>query len=89
MFDAIKIVAGAVLGIGVMAGPVYLYGKSAGRTEAAAASVARSVEVLRQRGKIDEQISSADVSALCGHLGLQDDERAECVRRLTEANAQP
>lgn len=87
LLDAIKVGGGVVLGVGIATGPVYLYGKSAGRNEAATAALQKSVDVLRERGKIDETISRSDIFAMCGLLGLPDDERAECLRRLAQDDA--
>lgn len=89
ILDAIKIGAGAALGAMIAFGPVYYYGKQEGRQQAAVAALEASVKVLRQRNEIDDQVSASDAAALCADFGLSDDEQAECVRRLREADAQP
>ena len=89
MFDWLKIGAGAALGAIVASGPIYLYGKAEGRQQAAVAALEASVKVLRERNEIDDKISAADATALCADLGLSDDDEAECLRRLREADAQP
>ena len=85
--DAVKIGAGVVLGLGLFGAPLYLYGKSVGKGEAAIVALGNSVEALRDRGLINEQISTSDVSAMCRHLGMLGDDHGECVRRMAEANA--
>lgn len=89
LFDAIKIGAGAILGAALISGPVYLYGKSAGKAEAATAALEKTVEALQSREKTNVEISSSDAAALCAHFGLQDDEQRECMRRVAEAQTQP
>lgn len=78
----------AVIAIGAVSG-VYLYGKSVGRQNAAVEALEKSVEVLRERNEINDEVSSSDAAALCAHYGLPDDEQRECVRRLGEASAKP
>ena len=89
LLDAIKIGAGAILGAGMMVGPIYLYGKSAGKTEAAAAALQKSIEIMRERSATDDEISRADLAGLCRHLGLLEDDQRECVRRLEAADHEP
>lgn len=64
---------------------LYHYGKVVGRQEVTAAALQRSVDVLRERGKLNAEISGSDANAMCGLIGLHDDERAECVRLLGES----
>lgn len=89
LLDYLKIGAGALLGALVASGPLYLYGNHQGRQQAAVAALEASVTVLRQRNKIDEEISAADAARLCTDFGLPDDEAAECVRRLATPDAEP
>lgn len=84
LFDGLKIGAGAVLGASLIAGPVYLYGKSTGKSEAAVAALETSVKALRERSATDDEISRSDLAGLCRHLGLSDEDQRECVRRLAE-----
>lgn len=86
LLDAIKIGAGAILGAALISGPVYLYGKSAGKTEAATAALQKSIEIMRERSATDDEISRSDLAGLCRHLGLLEDDQRECVRRLAEAH---
>lgn len=80
-----QIGAGAFIGALLAAGPVYLYGASHGRQQAAVSSLEQSVKILRQRNEIDETVSAAHAAALCGDLGLSDDDKDECMRRVREA----
>ena len=89
LLDYLKIGVGAALGALVVAGPLYIYGKYQGRQQAAVAALEASVKALRERDRIDDEISAADVARLCADLGLSGDEARECVRRLAQANAQP
>ena len=86
--DVIKLPAAAVLGAGLMFFPAKWIGQSEGKQMAAAASLVKSVEVLRERNTINEEVTASDAGALCASMGLSDDEAAECVRRLGEADAQ-
>lgn len=83
-----KALGAAVIVIAAVSG-VYLYGKSVGRQGAAVEALERSVEVLRERNQINDEVSAYDAAALCVSFGLPDDEQRECVRRLGEASAQP
>jgi hypothetical protein len=87
--DWVKLPAAAALGALVAFGPVYLYGKHEGRQAAAVEAMAASVKALQSRNKIDDQISASDAARLCDDLGLHDDDKAECMRRVAEANAKP
>lgn len=86
LLDAIKIGAGAILGAALISGPIYLYGNSAGKTEAATAALQKSIEIMRERSATDDEISRSDLAGLCRHLGLLEDDERECVRRLAEAH---
>jgi hypothetical protein len=89
MPDWLKLPLAALLGALVVSPGIYLYGNHQGRQQAAVAALEASVTVLRQRNKIDEEISAADAARLCTDLGLSDDEAAECVRRLATPDAEP
>lgn len=78
----------AVVTVGVISG-VFLYGKSVGRQGAAVEALELSVEVLRERSQIDDEISTSDAATLCAHYGLPVEEQRECVRRLEQASAEP
>ena len=87
--DVIKLPAAVALGAALMLYPARWYGQSEGKQMAATASLVKSVEVLRERNTIDEEVTSSDAAALCGSYGLSDDEAAECVRRVEQASAEP
>lgn len=89
MLDWLKIGSGTVVGAVLVSGPLYLYGKHEGRSQAAVAALEKSVSDLRQRNKIDETISASDAAALCRDFGLSDEEQRECMRRRQAANTQP
>jgi hypothetical protein len=79
--------AGVLVGMVMFGGGMYLYGKGVGKSEAAIEALSNSVEALRDRGKIDEQITGADVNGMCRALGLSGDDYSECMRRVGEASA--
>lgn len=83
-----KTIGAAVLIIAAVSG-VYLYGKRVGEQGAAVEALERSVEVLRERKQINDEVSASDAAALCVSYGLPDEEQRECVRRLGEASAKP
>lgn len=85
--DAIKLPAAAVVGAALMFFPAKWIGQSEGKQMAATAALANSVQVLRERNTIDEEVTASDAAALCGSYGLSVDEQAECVRRIQEADA--
>lgn len=87
MFNAIKLPAAALAGALAAAIPAYVYGYFSGQSAAGVAALQASVTVLRERGKIDAQISAAAAGELCGYFGLQDGDRDECVRRLADPQA--
>jgi hypothetical protein len=95
MIGVLGIKGGLMVGAGVIAGLIlfgsgmYFYGKGVGKSEAAIGALRNSVEALRDRGKIDERISSADVASMCSSLGLSGDDYRECLRRVEEADAKP
>ena len=87
--DTIKLPAAVLVGAGLMFFPAKWIGQSEGKQMAATASLVKSVEVLRERNTIDEEVSSSDAAALCSAMGLSDSEAAECLRRMAEAPAEP
>lgn len=86
MFNWLNLGVGALLGATLSAVPVYLYGKHDGERVAAVVAMERSIEVLRTRGVINNEITSADADELCRHYGLQPDSETECVRRLRQTD---
>lgn len=87
VLDWAKLGAGAALGAALMLAPAYLKGKSAGRQEAAVSALETSVKILRKKGEIDDQVSTADAASLCADYGLSADEQTECMRRVRTASA--
>lgn len=85
----LKMAAVCLAGALLVAWGSYTLGKAEGRQQAAVAALEASVKVLRERNEIDDKVSAADATALCADLGLSDDDEAECVRRLREADAEP
>lgn len=85
----LKIGGSITIGAMLAFGPAYLYGKSAGRADERVAALTKSVEILRERNVIDEDVSSSDAANLCGSYGLSDIEQAECMRRVQQAIAEP
>ena len=83
-----RALGGLVVAALVVSG-VYIYGKAVGRQGAAVEALQRSVEVLRERNQTDDEVSASDAADLCGSMGLPEQDRLECVRRLVEADAQP
>ncbi|MCJ8519035.1 hypothetical protein ABID21_001943 [Pseudorhizobium tarimense] len=83
-----KALGAAVVAVAIVSGS-FLYGKNVGRQGAAVDALERSVEVLRERNEINDEVSASDAAALCGDYGLSDDDERECVRRLGEASAEP
>jgi len=89
IFNRLTLAAGFIAGAVLASGPSYYLGKREGRSEAATEALAATVEVMQEREMIDDQISASDAAGLCGHLGLSDHDRLECVRKLEKAVAQP
>lgn len=87
--DAIKIGAGVALGAALTVYPSILIGRHEGRQQAATQALSNSVNILRKRNEINDQVSTADASALCASMGLSDDDQAECVRRVLTPDAEP
>lgn len=67
------IVTGVVVAAGVL---TYSHAKAyqAGRTAERTATLSRSVEALRERTQVDDQIRTMDDRSLCGALGGLPDE---------------
>ena len=87
IFDYIKIGAGIAIGATLAFYPAKLIGISEGKQIAATASLVKSVEVLRERNTIDDEVSASDAAALCGSFGLSDHDETECMRRIFQTNA--
>lgn len=62
-------------------------GRSAATSNAKIEAAENTARILKKRGQIDEEVSTGDAVALCADFGLPDDQQAECVRRLLQANA--
>lgn len=78
---------GLVLGASLMFYPAKWIGASGERQAAQIRAAADTIRILKERGKIDDQVNSSDAAVLCGSYGLSDDDKAECVRRVSEAPA--
>lgn len=87
LLDWVKIGGGVIVGATLAYGPAYLHGKSAGRQEAAVASLSKSVEVLRERNVINDEVSASDAADLCRSYGLSENDLGECMRRVVDADA--
>lgn len=83
-----KALGAVVVAVGVVSG-AFFYGKSVGRQGGVVEALQRSVEVLRERNQTDDEVSASDAADLCGFMGLPEQDRLECVRRLVEADPQP
>lgn len=83
----IKIAAGGLLCVSVVAVSSYLVGKRVQRAEMATETLAKTIEVLQSRNETNVEITSSAAAELCAHFGLPDDQRVECVRRLEQADA--
>lgn len=86
-FDALKVGTGAIVAAALVYPLAHHLGQSEGRRQVATAALEKTVELLQSRERTNAEISSSDAAALCAHLGLQDDDRRECVRRLAAAQA--
>lgn len=86
--DIIKLPAAMALGAALSFYPVKWIGQSEGKQMAATASLVKSVEVLRERNTINDEITASDSGALCAAFFLPDsEEHRECLRRLATPNA--
>ncbi|WP_338893929.1 hypothetical protein [Sinorhizobium meliloti] len=82
LLDIPKLAAALALGMVVAGIPAYLQGKAHQRQAMAVEALESSVNILRKKGAIDNEVSSASAADLCGSYGLPDDEERECVRRV-------
>lgn len=80
---------GVLVVVALVVGGAYTYGKAVGRQGAAVEALQRSIEVLRERNQTDDEVYASDAADLCGSMGLSEQDRVECVRRLVEADAEP
>jgi len=87
--DFIKLPVVALLGAALVFYPARWIGQSEGRQMAATAALTKSVQVLRERNTINDEVTVSDAAALCRDLGLSADDQTECVRRLGEVNTKP
>ncbi|WP_164986561.1 hypothetical protein [Rhizobium leguminosarum] len=87
--DVIKLPVAITLGAVLAFYPARWLGQSEGRQMAATAALTKSVQVLRERNTIDDEVSTSDAAALCADLGLSDDDKAECVRRVLSPDPEP
>lgn len=87
LLDWIKLSVAALAGITLGLTFGYQWGARNERQEAAVAALERSLVVLKDRKEIDGQVSSADAADLCGSMGLSEQDRLECVRRLEQVDA--
>lgn len=87
--DVIKLPVAVALGAMLAFYPARWLGQSEGKQMAATAALTKSVQVLRERNTIDDEVSTSDAAALCADLGLPDDQQAECVRRVLSPDAEP
>lgn len=83
----IKMAAGGLLCVSVVAVSSYLVGKRVQRAEMATETLAKTIEVLQSRNETNVEITSSAAAELCAHYGLPDEERLECVRRVEQADA--
>lgn len=80
---------GGLVVAALIVGGAYTYGKAVGRQGAAVEALERSVEVLRERNQTDDEVSASDAADLCGSMGLPEQDRLECVRRMATPDAKP
>jgi hypothetical protein len=87
--DWLKMAAGGLIGASIAVYPAILVGRHEGRQQAATAALSASIDILRKRNSINDEVSTSDASALCAAMGLSDDDQAECVRRVLAPDAEP
>ncbi|MBX5206677.1 hypothetical protein [Rhizobium sp. NZLR11] len=87
--DFIKLPAVALLAIALAFYPILWLGRSEGRQQSATAALESAVKRFAEKGKINGEVSSLDAAALCNDFGLPDADKADCMRRVREASAQP
>jgi hypothetical protein len=83
------VIAGVIIAFGAATSYAYFSGRSAMKKELATETLAATVKVLKDRKQIDETITTSDAGALCADMGLSDDDTAQCVQRLLEADPVP
>jgi len=79
-----QIGAGAALGALLSVGPVYLYGVSHGRQQAAVSAIKETAEAFQERANLNEAINSLDPVALCVELGGMQSDCEQQLRGLAE-----
>ncbi|MEK1889389.1 MAG: hypothetical protein AAAB35_17875 [Phyllobacterium sp.] len=77
----------ALLGALIAAGPIYLYGASQGRQQAAVEAVKETAQAYQERATTNATINSLDAVALCVELGGLPDE-CQRLRGLAEDTGQ-
>lgn len=87
MLDWLKMGAAAVVGGLLAFGPAFYAGQRSERATVAVRAAEATINSLKLRGKIEDEISTFDATVLCGSYGLSEDDKRECVRRLEETNA--
>lgn len=80
-------ISGAIMSAALIAPIAYTKGESAAIANAKAAALETTIELLTGRELTNAEISASDAAALCAHLGLQDSDRDECVRRVAETDS--
>lgn len=83
----LKIAAIGLLCASALSTASYFAGKRVQRAKMATETLTRTVEVLQSRNETNVEITSSAAAELCGHYGLPDEERLECVRRVEQASA--
>lgn len=89
ILDYVKFGAGVALGATLVFYPAKLIGVGEGKSQAALASLNKTVTLLKERSAVDAQISTIDATSLCADFGLSNDDEAECVRRLSAPDPKP
>jgi predicted transcriptional regulator len=84
----IKIAAGGLLCVSVVAVSSYLVGKRVQRAEMGTETLTKTIEVLQSRNETNVEITSSAAAELCAHFGLPAEQRIECVRRVEQASAE-
>ncbi|MCX8282493.1 hypothetical protein OSJ77_20075 [Phyllobacterium sp. 0TCS1.6C] len=79
--------AGAALGALLAAGPVYLYGASQGRQQAAVSAALEASKAYQERAETNDKILFLDAVALCLELGGLPDECTSELRGLAKGAA--
>ncbi len=87
--DWLKFPAVALLGAAIAFYPIRWLGQSEGKQMAATAALETAVKRFAEKGKINGQVSSLDAAALCNDFGLPDSDKADCMRRIRAASAEP